>query len=142
MMITKFKLFLENNNPEENVVQITRDDWDRARGNIQVKIEHDMFVDITSEMNKIVLYYDNSDCELHGESKTMENIYLFIDDDYWLYITYTIPEYKIITTSDGYVRFVPQPGVRAWYHKIDISDGYSNMSEYWNILKKLISDND
>lgn len=134
MMITKFKLFLENNTSNENVITITAEEWNYARDNDQIDFPENSLVEIRKVFNpKRIFYFDydgDTKYEIVGDSDFCESIYLFMDNDYWMYVNYSI---------------APRPGFNLGvivdptylYHKIDIANGYDNVPEYWVILDEI-----
>ena len=147
-MIKKFKLFLENLKEDGSVVAISEEEWYDARDNNQIEITEDFFPVFSKffNPNKIFQFdYDgDTEYDVCGDSNFGDTIYIFIDDDYWLYVNYGLPIYTTEIDSDGNYRSVHANSDEMIYlfYKIDIADGYDYVSEYWDIIEKIRNENE
>jgi len=119
-MITNFKLFLENNNANEYVEEVSEYEYYETFEESSVSFgQSDVDVIIDAFRPYIDIKY--TPCESDAtNSMSFEyrniNLYIFIDTDYYMWVKYCqeSPNYQ--------------------YHKIDIANGYEYTEKYCEII--------
>jgi len=132
-MITNFKLFLENINTDDVVIEITLSDWNYAWLNDRIVFPENSLIGIRAVFNprrEFYFDYDDTRFSISAESNFYDQLNLFMDNDYWLYVNYSM-SYKPGFRLDEII----EP--TELYHKIDIGNGYDNVPEYLNIIEAI-----
>jgi len=129
-MIKKFKLFLESIDTEDNIIEISVDEYDAQFELDSICMDpgflHELNIALGRTSSDSILKISSSEISAFNYSHNDELMSVFIDNDYWLYVNYDI----MPVSASG----APNENYSSLYHKIDISEGLIHIEKYLKIV--------